>query len=99
MSTPKAVLSTLAGASGDITLAMNVAGVLIPLVKGVIKSIESIGAKQETVTYEVLLQTDGAALDAIDALAAADLAAINAELVRLGLQPVPVAPPDAPAAS
>lgn len=91
-STPNKVLTALADANEYVALGMNVAGVFVPLVKGAIKAIRAIGAPQDTVAYEVLLQVDGADLDDVAKLAAADLLAINAELAARGVPEVPVSP-------
>lgn len=89
MATPNTVLSTLSETNEYVTLALEVAGVLVPLVKGAIKEIRMIGAQTETVSYEILLQADASELDAVDKLATDDLAAINAELAKRGLPPIP----------
>jgi hypothetical protein len=92
MSTAKAVLSSLQDTNGYVTLAIELAGELVPLGKGLVKEIKTIGTGGETVTYAVLLQMDSSELDATDKLATDDLTAINEELKRLGLPPVPVPP-------
>lgn len=66
---------------------MPIAGTLIPIVVSVVKSIEAVGAAQ-TIEYSLVVQQDQAALDAIIAAGAADLATINAELVRMGMPPL-----------
>jgi hypothetical protein len=95
--TPKSVLSALAGTSSTITLAVEIAGELIPLGKALVQEIKQIATGAPTVTYSVLLQMDGTELEAIDTLSAGDLTAINAELVKLGLPaiagPTPPATP------
>src|SRR5271155_1757741 len=83
VTTAKTALTALAGVSGEVTLALNVAGVLVPLVKGAISEIRQIAAGGQTLSYAVLIQTDDAELDAINALSNDDLTAINAELARL----------------
>jgi len=92
MSTPNKVLTALANANGYVTLALQVGETLLPLAKAAIKEIRSIGAPQETVAYEVLLQVDGAELDAIDKLASDDITAINAELATHEIPAIPIAP-------
>lgn len=89
----KAVLTTLENTNGYVTLAIEVAGELIPLGKAVVRGIRQLATGGTTVDYEVLLRMDGAELDAIDKLSTDDLAAINAELAKLGLPPVPPLPP------
>jgi hypothetical protein len=86
------LLQTLADANGYVALALQVGETLVPIGKAMVKEIRSIGAAQETVTYEVLLQMDGAELDAIDKLATDDIAAINAELAKYGVPPIPLPP-------
>jgi len=93
MSTPKSVLSALAGANGTITLALNVAGALIPLGEALVAEIKQIATGAETVTYTVLLQMDGAELDSIDTLSETDIKAINVELAKLGLPALPSSAP------
>lgn len=83
VNTVKTVLTALAGMNGEVTLALNAAGILIPLVKGAISEIRQIATGGGSVTYAVLIQTDDAELDAIDKLSNDDLTAINAELARL----------------
>jgi len=96
MATPNKVLTALANANGYVALALQVGETLIPLAKGAIKEIRSIGQGTETVTYEILLTTDAAELDAIDKLAIDDLTAINAELATHGIAPVPLPAPKPP---
>ena len=92
MSTSGNVLSTLTGINGGITLAIEVAGQLVPLVKGAIMEIRQIATGGETVTFEVLVQTDQAELAKIIQLSQDDLATWNAELVRQGAAPLPIPP-------
>jgi hypothetical protein len=94
--TASSILNALTGVAGGITLALNLGGVLVPLIKGLVLEIKQIATGSETVTYQVLIQADGAALDAVVAASTDDLNAINAELVRLGLQPLPIPPAIAP---
>ena|ERR1700675_2143556 len=83
VTTAKSALTALAGINGEVTLALNVAGVLVPLVKGAIAEIRQIATGGATMTFAVLIQTDDAELDAIDKLSNDDLTAINAELARM----------------
>jgi len=83
VSTIKTALTALAGMNGEVTLALNAAGVLVPLVKGAISEIRQIATGANSITYAVLIQTDDAELDAIDKLSNDDVTAINAELARL----------------
>lgn len=94
-STPNAVLTALAGANEYVSLGLEVAGVVVPLVKGAITGIKQIATGTDTVSYQVLLQVDGTELDAVDKLATDDLTAINAELTARGVPTVPVVPPSA----
>lgn len=96
------VLTNLQDASGAIALAIQVGGVLVPVVKGLITKIEGIGTKTVTITFADLVTADLAELTAIQQLADADLAAINVELAKLGLPAIvipPVTPPAPPAAT
>lgn len=88
-STAGNVLSTLTGVDGAITLALNIGGVLVPLVKGLILEIKQIASGSETVTYQVLIQADQAELAQVISLSTDDLNAVNAELQRLGAPTLP----------
>lgn len=91
------LLGALAKSNAVISLGIEVAGVLTPIVKGLISEIKLISAGQQNVSYQVVLQTDESDLQQVITLSDDDLAAINAELVRLGKAPLPV--PPAPANS
>jgi hypothetical protein len=93
-----AVVSALTSANAIATLALEIGGVVIPIFKGVVTKIESIGTGSATVDYQVLITTDGKELDGTVQVALADLAAVNAELVRQGKPPldVPPVPPPTP---
>lgn len=83
----------------EIALGIQVAGVLIPLAKGLVAKIEGIGTKTTTITFTDLVAADAAELDAIQQLSTDDLTAVNAELVRLGRPPIaPLDPPAPPTA-
>ncbi len=96
MSTPNKVLSALADANEYIAIGLQIGSVLVPLAKGTIQEIRTISTGVETVKYAVLIEVDGAELDAVDKLALDDLAAINLELRVRGLPEVPVSPPPEP---
>lgn len=83
------ILLALGQSNQAIVLGLEIAGQLVPLVKGAIKEIKKIGGGSTTVSYEIVIQADAAELDAVTQLAVEDLAAINAELAKLGLPPVP----------
>ena len=93
MSTPNKVLSALADANEYVSIGLEVAGVVVPLVKGAITEIKKLGSGKDSETYQVLLQVDAAELDSVDKLAVDDLTAINAELTKRGVPAVPIAPP------
>lgn len=95
MSATRNALSILADTNEYITLGLQVGNLVVPLVKGVIRGIRSIGTGQETVSYEVVVQMDVAELEDVKKLSTDDLAAINEEFTRLGLPtvPVPASPP------
>lgn len=86
------VLTVLQGAGGYITLGIQLAGVFIPLIKALIQKIEGIDTGNVTITFSDLVVADMAELDAIMKLSTDDLAAINAELARLGLPTLPNPP-------
>lgn len=90
MSTPNKVLSALASANGYIALGLQVGNLVLPLMKGLIKEIRTIGGGTETVSYEIVVAADMAELDAVDKLALDDLIAINAELHARGLPEIPL---------
>ena len=100
--TPKpstsSILSALAAANTYVSLGLQVAGVVVPLVKGLITEIKQIATGQQTVTYQILIQTDESDLASVVTVSDADLAAINAELERQGKSPLPVPAAEAPAA-
>jgi hypothetical protein len=79
------VLTVLQSAGGYVSLAISVAGITIPLVKALISKIEGIGTGSVTITFTDLVAADQAELDAILASSNTDIAAINAELARMGL--------------
>lgn len=92
MSTTKNILGALSDAGTIIGIGIPIAGDIIPLATGLVKEIRSIATGSTTVDYQILIQTDGAELDAIHKLAEDDLAAINAELAKLGQPPIPALP-------
>ena len=88
MSTKKNVLAALSESGQYITLGIELAGEIVPLAKGLVKEIRSIGTGKDTVGYQVLVETDTAELDAVHQLAEDDLEAINAELKKMGKPPI-----------
>jgi hypothetical protein len=84
LSTAGTLLTVLQNSGGYITLGLELAGVFVPLVKGLISKIEGIGAGNVTIAFTELLAADMKALDEIDQLSTEDLTAINAELTRVG---------------
>ena len=99
MVTNKDVLGILSDAGSILSIGIPIAGEIIPIATGLVKEIRSIATGVETVDYQILIQTDGAELDAIHKLAEDDLAAINAELAKLGQPPIPAAPAPVPPAT
>lgn len=87
-STAANLLSSLADANGYVSLAIQVAGAVIPLGKWLVSEIKSISGGNVTITYQALLTADQAELIAINQLATDDLTAINSELTRLGKPPL-----------
>jgi hypothetical protein len=83
------ILSALSGTPSAVTIGLEVAGQLVPLVKGAITEIKKISTSAKTESYQVVITADAAELDAITKLAADDLTALNAELARLGVPPIP----------
>lgn len=82
------ILSSLADANGYVNLAVQVAGVVIPLGKWLIHEVKSIASGNVTITYQAVLAADEAELVEIQGIADADIAAINAELNRMGKPPL-----------
>jgi hypothetical protein len=98
-STASTILTALQTAGGWVTLGVEVAGVVVPLIKALVAKIEQITAPDGTVTYQVLVTADQGELAAVVTLADADLAAINAKLVADGKTPLAIpASPAAPSA-
>jgi len=93
-----AILAGLGQTNMIVSLGLQVAGIVVPLAKGLVTEIKKISQGQTTVTYQIVVTTDEANLQAVDAISDADLSAINAELVRLGKSPLPVPTSAAPAA-
>lgn len=94
--TGAAFLSALQESSGYVTLAIQVAGVLVPLGKALIGKIKSIGQGAVTIEFDALETQDLAELDAINQLSIDELAAVNAELTRIGLPTLPAPPSPGP---
>jgi hypothetical protein len=84
------ILQILQDAGGYVTLGVEVAGVVIPLVKAVVTDIKNAAEGGATETYTVLLTADAAALDAVDALALEQIEDINAYLGSIGAALIPV---------
>jgi hypothetical protein len=100
--TPASFLKSLSDINAEITIAITVAGQIIPVVKGAYQAIRNLFAGTATeVDYAALqISTQAEILAAIQA-AGMDLDVANAELVKLGLPPVTLDPPvprDAPPA-
>jgi len=94
-----AILAGLGQTNMIVSLGLQVAGIVVPLAKGLVSQIKLISQGQTTVTYQVVVTTDENSLQQIDAISDADLAAINAELARLGKPPLPVPTSAAPPAA
>lgn len=92
------VLSILSETNGYVTLGIEAAGVVIPLIKGLVGEIRKIGGGTPTEQYQILITADLAELDDVAKLATDDLAIINEELARLG-KPTVAVPADASPAS
>lgn len=97
--TPKlsasSVLSSLSQVGGEVGLAIQLGETLIPVGKALVTTIKNSLTGVETITYQLLITEDDATLATINAESAADIEAINAELVRQGAAPlvVPTEPP------
>lgn len=90
--TASTMLNILAASNGYVTLAIQAAGVLVPLGKALVQKIEDIGKGSVTITFTDLVTADLAELDAIQKLSSDEIAAINAELAQLGLPALPPPP-------
>jgi len=95
-STAQTILTALQNVGGWVTVGATIAGVALPLVKGLITDIKKITSPQGVVTYQVVISTDEAEIAGVVALADVDLAAINEYLVSAGLPPLVVPPAPAP---
>lgn len=95
MPTGKDVLTALQDANGYVTLSVMIAGQLVPIGKWLVNEFKVIGAGGATISYPVLVQQDTAELALIESMATDDLAAVNAELAKMNLAPLPVPPPSA----
>jgi hypothetical protein len=91
-STASTILSILQESNGYISLGIQLAGVFVPLAKGLIQKIEGIGTGNVTIAFSDLVAADQAEIAKIIATAGTDLDAVNAELVRLGHPPLPTPP-------
>jgi hypothetical protein len=96
LSTAGTLLTVLQNSGGYITLGLELAGVFVPLVKGLISKIEGIGTGNVTIAFTELLAADMKALDEIAQLSTEDLTAINAELTRVGAPTLPAPAPTPP---
>jgi len=92
------LLKILEASNTYVSLGVTIAGVAVPLIKGLIAKIEGIGTGNVSISFSDLVAQDSAELDAIVNLADDDLAAVNAELTRLGLPTLPTTSPAAPSA-
>jgi hypothetical protein len=102
--TASKILTALSGVGGVVSLGVEIAEEVVPLVKGVVTSIKAIDSPQGTVSYQVVISTDATELDGVETMSEADLAAWNQYLVAHGAAPLTVPtiaadPLDAPAAS
>jgi hypothetical protein len=88
-STAQKILNDISTAGGYVSLV--VGG--IELVKGLVSAIKSVGSAKGTQTYQIVISTDAAELDAIVALDATEIAAINADLAQMGAPTIPVPAP------
>lgn len=82
-------LSALSLVNGELVLAVQVAGLLKPIIVGVVKQIKSAIPPAQEIEYTVVLSMGQDKLDKIIDLTDNDLDEINAELVRLGHSPLP----------
>jgi hypothetical protein len=83
--TAGSILTALTDVNGELTLAIQIAGVVIPLVVGLVQKIKSELSGTQTIEYTVVLKMGQDQLDKIIQGTGGDLAEINAELTRLGL--------------
>ena len=94
--TGAAFLNALGQANGYVALAIQVGGVLVPLGKALVSKIKDLGSGSVTITFTDLVTADMTELDAIAKLSTDELAAVNAELTRMGLPALPAPPPPGP---
>lgn len=82
------VVDALSNLTGDITLGMNVGGVVIPIVIGAVKDIKAWLNADQNITFTVALETGNQ--EAADGLQAFkdSLTSVNAELAKDGKPPI-----------
>lgn len=83
------VVDVLNEANHVMVLATEVAGVLVPVVKGVVTEIKEM-SDGETITYTLAIKTGMENLDAADAAFADVINKVNAERAKAGLPPLPM---------
>lgn len=95
----KNLLDTLSNVGGYVGLAVQLGETLVPLGVALVNKIKGIGTGTATETYQLLVAGDQTELLKVISASQADLAAVNAELVRLGQQPLTVPSTPTPPAS
>ena len=100
-STLSKILTGLTETNSIVSLGITVAGVVIPLVKGLVADIKKINTPQGTVAYQIVIAADATEIDGDKTMEVADIAAVNAYLASIGapLVPVPAPDPSAPPAA
>jgi len=91
-------LQALQSSNQWVALGVAALGVIVPGVKALITSIKQDASGTITITFSDLVAADQAELQKVIDASNTDLAAINAELVRLGAAPLPMLAPAAPVA-
>ena len=73
-----------------VSLGIELAGQLIPLIKGAVVSIKQNTSAQGVVTYTVVITADQAEVISISQQSLADIVAINLEFAQQGVAPLDV---------
>jgi hypothetical protein len=85
-------MSTLDVINSEVSLGLQLGGLLIPIIKGAITDIKKVISPQGVVEYTVVISTDQAELAEVATVSISDLIAINAELKAQGAKELVVPP-------
>lgn len=83
-------LDTLGKIGRKVSVGVNIAGVVAPLISGVVVAIRKIIRNDGVVEYHLVIEQGGENIDQSEADARATLEMINAERAKAGLDPLPI---------